>query len=312
MSKQNNALTGYLAISLSMLFWGCSFVWTKQLLNAGFPVFTIVFFRLLIASAIFVTMFKVMGKLEKIRKGDWKKFLLLALCEPFLYFIGEEFGLAHTSASFASVIIALIPIIVSVTMYFVEGEKLSWKLLAGTVISIIGIAIMTAGGAGGAVPGRKKTTVGKAPNSNVMFNMRGLMWLFLALAAAGGYSVYLSRLVNEYSPVTVTTYQNLLAMPFYLPFVCIFDLRHWGSITWSGSAILNLVCLAVLCSAGAYTLYSYSAKRIGITRLTVFTNAIPIVTIIVAALLGQEAFTLQKFIGIVIVVFGVIFSQMRR
>ena len=295
MSKQNNALTGYLAISLSMLFWGCSFVWTKQLLNAGFPVFTIVFFRLLIASAIFVTMFKVMGKLEKIRKGDWKKFLLLALCEPFLYFIGEEFGLAHTSASFASVIIALIPIIVSVTMYFVEGEKLSWKLLAGTVISIIGIAIMTFG-----------------PNSNVIFNMRGLLWLFLALAAAGGYSVYLSRLVNEYSPVTVTTYQNLLAMPFYLPFVCIFDLRHWGSITWSGSAILNLVCLAVLCSAGAYTLYSYSAKRIGITRLTVFTNAIPIVTIIVAALLGQEAFTLQKFIGIVIVVFGVIFSQMRR
>lgn len=295
MSKQNNALTGYLAISLSMLFWGCSFVWTKQLLNAGFPVFTIVFFRLLIASAIFVTMFKVMGKLEKIRKGDWKKFLLLALCEPFLYFIGEEFGLAHTSASFASVIIALIPIIVSVTMYFVEGEKLSWKLLAGTVISIIGIAIMTFG-----------------PNSNVMFNMRGLMWLFLALAAAGGYSVYLSRLVNEYSPVTVTTYQNLLAMPFYLPFVCIFDLRHWSSITWSGSAILNLVCLAVLCSAGAYTLYSYSAKHIGITRLTVFTNAIPIVTIIVAALLGQEVFTLQKFIGIVIVVFGVIFSQMRR
>lgn len=295
MSKQNNALTGYLAISLSMLFWGCSFVWTKQLLNAGFPVFTIVFFRLLIASAIFVTMFKVMGKLEKIRKGDWKKFLLLALCEPFLYFIGEEFGLAHTSASFASVIIALIPIIVSVTMYFVEGEKLSWKLLAGTVISIIGIAIMTFG-----------------PNSNVMFNMRGLMWLFLALAAAGGYSVYLSRLVNEYSPVTVTTYQNLLAMPFYLPFVCIFDLRHWSSITWSGSAILNLVCLAVLCSAGAYTLYSYSAKHIGITRLTVFTNAIPIVTIIVAALLGQEVFTIQKFIGIVIVVFGVIFSQMRR
>lgn len=295
MKKENNALSGYIAISLSMLFWGCSFVWTKQLLNAGFPVFTIVFFRLLIASAIFVTMFKVMGKLEKIRRGDWKKFLLLALCEPFLYFIGEEFGLANTSASFASVIIALIPIIVSVTMYFVEGEKLSWKLLVGTVISIIGIAIMTFG-----------------PNSNVMFNMRGLMWLFLALAAAGGYSVYLSRLVNEYSPVTVTTYQNLLAMPFYLPFVCIFDLRHWSSITWSGSAILNLVCLAVLCSAGAYTLYSYSAKHIGITRLTVFTNAIPIVTIIVAALLGQEAFTLQKFIGIVIVVFGVIFSQMRR
>lgn len=295
MDQNKKALSGYIAIFFSMLFWGCSFVWTKQLLNAGFPVFTIIFLRLTIASAIFVTMFKAMSKLEKIRKGDWKKFLLLALCEPFFYFIGEEFGLANTSASFAAVIIALIPIVVSVTMYFVENEKLSWKLLVGTVISILGIALMTFGA-----------------NSNVLFNMRGLLWLLLALAAAGGYSVYLSRLVQEYSPVTITTYQNMLAIPFYLPFVCIFDLQSWGCIVWSGNALLDLLCLAVLCSAGAYTLYSYAAKHIGITRLSVFTNAIPLVTILVAALLGQENFTLQKFIGIVIVVAGVVISQIKR
>lgn len=292
---QDKTLKGYIAISFSMLFWGFSFVWSKQLLNAGFPVFTIVFFRLFLASVIFVTLFKIQGKLEKVRKGDWKKFLWLAFFEPFLYFIGEDFGLQQVSPSFASVIIALIPIVVSVTMYFAENEPLSWRLLLGAVISIIGIAVMTFG-----------------PDSNIIFNVKGLLWLLLALLAACGYSVLLARLVKEYSPITITTYQNLLAIPFYLPFVCIFDLRHWGGIVWSANAVVCLVCLAVLCSAGAYMLYSYAAKHISITKLTVFTNAIPIVTICGAAMLGQEALTSQKILGIFIVVVGVLLSQLRK
>ena len=64
--NDKHTLKGYIAISISMLFWGFSFVWSKQLLNAGFPVFTIVFFRLLIASVIFVTLFCIQHKLEKI------------------------------------------------------------------------------------------------------------------------------------------------------------------------------------------------------------------------------------------------------
>jgi len=291
--KNHNTFTGYVAISLSMLFWGVSFVWTKQLLNSGFPVFTIVFFRLLLASAIFVTLFKLQHRLQKIQKGDFKLFFLLSLFEPFLYFIGEDFGLKHVDASFAAVIIALIPIVVSVTMYFVEKEPLHWWLLAGTLISIVGIALISSGGAG-------LHTI----------SITGLAFLSLSLLAAGGYSVLLTRLIQKYSPITVTTYQNMLSIPLYLPFVCIFDLHQWGSISWNANAWLCLFCLAIFCSAGAYMLYSFAAQKIHITRLSVFTNAIPIVTILVSAAIGLEVFTPTKFIGILIVVFGVIVSQL--
>lgn len=293
--KQNNTLKGYIAIMFSMLFWGISFVWTKQLLNADFPVFTIVLFRLLIASVIFVTIFKWRGMLEKIRRGDGRWFLLLAVFEPFLYFIGEDFGLKYVDASFASVMIALIPIVVSVTMYFCEHEPLSWRLLVGTVVSIFGIGMMTFNA-----------------SSSLVFSWKGFSLLLVALFAAGGYSVLLVRLLKDYGPVTVTTYQNLMAIPLYLPFVCVFDLRHWGAIQWSVSSVFNLVCLAVFCSACAYMLYSYAAKQISITKLSVFTNAIPIVTILIASMLGLEVFTIQKFVGIVIVVAGVLFSQMKN
>ncbi len=293
--KNNNTLLGYIAIMFSMLFWGVSFVWTKQLLNADFPVCTIVLFRLVIASAIFVTFFKLRGKLEKIRSGDGRLFLWLAIFEPFLYFIGEDFGLKYVDASFASVMIALIPIVVSVTMYFCEREPLSWRLLAGTLISIFGISLMTFN-----------------PSNALSFSWKGFSLLLIALFSAGGYSVLLVRLLKNYGPVTVTTYQNLMAIPLYLPLVCVFDIRFWSGIQWSTSSIFNLVCLAVFCSAGAYMLYSYAAKQISITKLSVFTNAIPIVTILVASLLGLEMFTMRKFVGIVVVAAGVLFSQMKN
>lgn len=296
MKKINsNKLYGYIAISLAMFFWGVSFVWTKQLLNAGFPVFTIVFFRLLLASAVFVTLFKLQGKLEKIQKGDFKYFLMLTLFEPFLYFIGEDFGMQHVDASFASVIIALIPIVVSVTMYFVEDEQIGWPLLLGTLISIGGVALMTF-----------------TPGSTMVFNLRGLLWLMLAMLSAGGYSVLLVRLLRKYSPLSVTTYQNLLAIPMYLPFVCVFDLSQWGSLNWNFRAMSSLLCLAVFCSAGAYMCYSYAASKISITKLSVCTNAIPIVTMLVAAILGMEPFTMQKLMGIIVVVSGVVLSQWKR
>lgn len=290
---KKQTLTGYVAITFAMLFWGMSFVWTKQLLNAEFPVFTIVFLRLAIASAIFVTLFKIQHKLEKIRKGDWKWFFLLAFFEPFLYFIGEDFGMMYVDASFAAVMIALIPIVVSLTMHFVEKETLRKEFFIGTIVSVLGVFIMTFGF-----------------GESLHVNPNGVSFLMVAVIAAAGYSVMLSRMLKIYSPVTVTTLQNLLAIPFYLPLVCIFDLRLWGGLPWTGNLILCLVCLAVFCSAGAYMCYSYAAKQISVTKVSVFANAIPIVTLSCAALIGQETVTLQKCAGVVLVVSGVIVSQL--
>ena len=284
--EKNSKLAGYVAITFSMLFWGMSFVWTKHLLNGGFPVFTIVFLRLVIASAIFVTLFKLQHKLEKIQKGDWKWFFLLAFFEPFLYFIGEDFGMVFVEASVASVMIALIPIVVSITMHFAEGEALRPEFFVGTIIMTFGFG------------------------GSLQVNFKGVAILMVAVLAAAGYSVMLSRMLKTYSPITVTTMQNLLAIPFYLPFVCFFDLRHWGGLVWSWSNVSSLLCLAVFCSAGAYMCYSFAAKKITVTKVSVFANAIPIVTLFCAALIGQETITLQKCAGVLLVVVGVVLSQM--
>ena len=285
--------TGYLAILLAMLFWGFSFVWIKHLLINNFPVFTIVFIRLVLASAVFITVLKLQKKLQRIAREDYKDFLLLAFFEPFLYFIGEDFGLQQVDASFAAVIIALIPIVISITMYFAEHTPIRWEFVVGTFVSVIGVLMLTMSSTG-----------------HIEFNLKGTLLLGLAVLAASGYSVQLTRLLRKYTPATVTTWQNFIAIPMFLPFVLIFDIRQWPALTWDTSAILSLVCLALLCSAGAYMLYSYSVKQLTVSKTCVFTNLIPIVTLLAATAIGQEVFTAIKFWGILVIVAGVTFSQL--
>jgi drug/metabolite transporter (DMT)-like permease len=284
---------GYIAILFAMLFWGMSFVWIKHLLINNFPVFTIVFIRLVLASAVFITLLKWQKKLQRIERADYKDFLLLAFYEPFLYFIGEDFGLQQVDASFAAVIIALIPIVISITMYFTEHTPIRWEFVVGTLVSVVGVLMLTMSSTG-----------------HIVFNLKGTLLLGLAVLAASGYSVQLTRLLKKYTPATVTTWQNFIAIPMFLPFVLIFDIKQWGSLSWDFGNVSSLVCLALLCSAGAYMLYSYSVKQLTVSKTCVFTNLIPIVTLIVAAAIGQETFSPIKFWGILVIVVGVTFSQM--
>ena len=285
---------GYIAILFAMLFWGLSFVWVKHLLNNNFPVFTIVFIRLVLASVVFVTLLSIGKKLQRVERADYKDFILLAFFEPFLYFIGEDFGLKYVDASYAAVIIALIPIVISITMYFAERAPIRWEFVVGTLVSVAGVLMLTT-----------------SPDGQATFSLKGTLLLGLAVLAAAGYSVQLTRLLKKYTPATVTTWQNFIAIPFYLPFILIFDVKQWPSLTWDFDAVLSLVCLALLCSAGAYMLYSYSVKKLTVSKTCVFTNLIPIVTLLAAAAIGQETFTQMKFWGILVIVAGVTFSQLR-
>jgi len=103
----------YAAIILAMIFWALSFIWFK-IANESFRPITIVFFRLVIAVVILFLYLSATGSIGKIRKGDRKLFILLSVFEPFLYFIGESYGLTYVSATVGSVIISTIPVFVTI------------------------------------------------------------------------------------------------------------------------------------------------------------------------------------------------------
>jgi drug/metabolite transporter (DMT)-like permease len=67
--------------------------------------------------------------------------------------------------------------------------------------------------------------------------------------------------------------------------------------------------LAVFASCGAFILFAYSVKNMGITRANVFSNSIPVFTAVFSFMILGEKLTAQNITGMAIVIAGLFMSQ---
>jgi drug/metabolite transporter (DMT)-like permease len=282
----------YGAIILSMIFWSFSFIWFK-VANQAFRPITIVFIRLVFA-VILLSLFLFLTKsFVKIRKEDRKLFAMLAIFEPFFYFLGESFGLTYISATVGSVLISTIPVVATIGAIVIFKERLKAINYAGIIISFIGVLVFIVN-----------------RNGTLSFNVRGLVLLMVAVLSASGYNLTLSRLVGRYSPVFIVNVQNIIGALLFLPLFIIFDSRHFINTPFSFSNFVPIIELAVFASCGAFILFAYSVGNMGITKANVFSNCIPVFTALFSFILMGEKLTLQNVVGMAIVITGLFLSQM--
>ena len=275
-----------------MIFWSFSFIWFK-VANETFRPITIVFIRLVI-SVILLTTFLVLTKnFMKIRKKDRKLFLMLAVFEPFLYFLGESFGLTYVSATVCSVLISTIPVFATIGAWLIFREKLKVINYAGIILSFIGVLVFILNSDG-----------------TISFNIKGLALLLLAVLSAVGYNLTLSRLVGTYTPVYIVNVQNVIGAVLFLPLFLILDLRHFIETPFTFELFKPIIELAVFASCGAFILFAYSVKNMGITKANVFSNCIPVFTALFSFILLGEKLTFQNIAGMAIVIIGLFLSQM--
>ena len=274
-----------------MIFWSFSFIWFK-VANKTFHPITIVFIRLLFSSILMTTFLVVTKNYMKIKKTDRKLFLMLALFEPFFYFLGESFGLTYVSATVCSVLISTIPVFATIGAWLIFKEKLKAINYAGIIMSFIGVVVFILNSDG-----------------SMSFNIRGLGLLTLAVLSAVGYSLTLSRLVGTYSPVYIVNVQNLIGAMLFLPLFLIFDYKHFISTPFTFNMFKPIIELSIFASCGAFILFAYSVRKMGITRANVFSNIIPVFTALFSFVLMGEKLTIQNVIGMSIVIAGLFMSQ---
>jgi len=288
----NKQVRTYIALVLSMVFWALSYIWFKEANRTFYPL-TIVFIRLVFAVVIMTTFLLITGKFVPISKSDRKLFLMLAVFEPFLYFIGESFGLTYVSATVCSVLISTIPVFSTVGAWLIFREKLRAINYAGVIISFTGVIIFILN-----------------PNGSLSFNIKGLGFLLLAVLTAVGYNLTLSRLVGDYSPVFIVGVQNMIGAVLFLPLFLILDARHFFSTSFTFSMFRPILELAVFASCGAFILFAFSVKKMGISKSNVFANCIPVFTAIFSFIILGEKLTLQNVSGMAVVIAGLIMSQL--
>jgi len=284
----------YPIISLAVIFWGMSYVWTTIVFKYYHPITTI-FIRLVISSILLVAYTFLSGKAEKIRKKDRWLLLLSALFNPFLYFLFENYGLKNSTPTISAVIIATIPVFVSIVAYFMLKENLSLINIIGIIVSFLGIGIMIVN-----------------PDFSLNSSIAGVILLSGAVVMAVIYTVLLKRLAHKYSALTILTYQNLIGVVYFLPLFLFFDYKYFITVRPNGELIYSLLCLAVFASTLAFIFYIMSVKKIGVSRTSVFSNLMPVVTAVFSAIFISEIFTATKITGMAIVIVGVMVAQVKK
>lgn len=286
-------VVSYSEAAVAVILWGASYLWTNEILSQNVPVFIFIFFRMLFAAIILTSVMLILGKLQKIKKKDFWTFILLALFEPFLYFIGESYGIRITgSPTTASVIIATIPVFTLLYGVLFFKEKITPLNIIGVLLSVGGIMLFSF----------------KKGGMHVNY-FYGVLFLLLAVASSVAYSIIGRKLTEEYSSPTILTYQFVFGTMFFLvPFLLV-GLPDWNPafVTWS--VIRPLLLLSIFASCVAYGLYLNMLRDLGLVRASVFTAIVPVFSGLGAFLLGQESFVWSQILGIVFAVSGVAFAQ---
>jgi drug/metabolite transporter (DMT)-like permease len=229
----------------------------------------------------------------KIKKSDRKLFLMLALFEPFFYFLGESFGLTYVSATVCSVLIATIPVFATIGAWLIFKEKLKAINYAGIILSFMGVLVFILN-----------------TDGSLSFNIKGLGLLTLAVLSAIGYNLTLSHLIETYTPVYIVNVQNLIGATLFLPLFMIFDFKHFISTPFTFDMFKPIIELSIFASCGAFILFAYSVKNMGITKANVFSNCIPVFTAFFSFILMGDKLTVQNIAGMAIVIAGLFMSQM--
>ena len=281
----------YIGVILAMVFWGFTFVVFK-VANESFRPITIVTFRLF-ASLFFLFGFALLLKrLNRIRPPDQKWFLLLALFEPFFYFLGEAYGLTMVTATVGAVIISTIPLIVPFVSYMLFRERLSLMNMVGLVISFTGVLMVILTRSGG-----------------ISADPKGVLLMFVAVVSAVGYTMVVKKLADDYNPITITAYQSLYGFLMFIPLFLIFEIPHVNLAAASTESILGVLYLGVVGSGICFILLTIAIRELGAARANIFANLVPVVAAILSFLLLSEPMPALKALGILVVITGLFMSQ---
>ncbi|HEY5560616.1 MAG TPA: DMT family transporter [Clostridiaceae bacterium] len=280
---KNKTFLNVLAICL-ITIWGISYLSIKVVVMEINPVLT-AFYRFFIASIIMFVFLKFKYPKEKILNEDKLKIVLGGFFGVALYFLLENYSVYFTSAANVSILIATIPVFTLITQRIFFKEKITIPKIAGTSISIIGIVFVI------------------AAKGEINLFSTGLAGDLMAIGAAICWVIYNMVSCNfkgKYKSITITTYQLICGCIFLSPSLLIFPMKI-PSLT----ASLNILFLAVVCSAISYVVYVYCLDHLGATILTNYINIQPIISILAAKIILNESITTNQIIGSVIIILGV-------
>ncbi|HHW58260.1 MAG TPA: DMT family transporter [Clostridia bacterium] len=284
----------YLAgVGMASIF-GFSFMFTSMGLDVASPL-ELISYRFLLAASL-ITLLWLFGIIKINYKGkNIGPLLLLSLAEPVIYFIFETYGVKYTSSSLSGLMIALIPVAVTVLAVVFLKERPSLYQLLFILLSVTGVVFIIF------------MTGIESRNTSIM----GFLFLLGAVLSAAFYSILARKSSLEFSPIEITFVMMWLgAIAFNIlnlteKIIKGYSITQYFHNLTNYKVLIPVLYLGILSSIVAYFLNNYALSKLPASQASVFANLTTVISVIAGITIRREAFYWYHIIGAIMILIGV-------
>ncbi len=275
--------------TMSISFWGISFVSTKAVLKTLDP-YTLLVLRFAIGAAFLLFLLLLNRYRLKIPFKYIPHLIVLGVLGVFIHQVVQATALLTIDASSAGWMISFSPVFTVILSMLFLHEKMTVPKAIGMIVAITGVMMVTSA--------RNGQSIGFA------FNI-GYILMIISTLNWAIYSVLLKKLRIQLPSLVITFYMSLLGFSLTIPFL----IRNRG---WEGISLLtqvewaHLLFLGVFVSGIAYWYWAKALEVLDASRVSMFLYMEPVTTLVAAIFLLHEKIFFISILGGVIIIIGVV------
>ena len=206
-----------------------------------------------------------------------------------MFFLAENYAVGLTYVNNVSFIVCTAPLLtVILGITFVKSIKSSWSLILGSLIALMGVAIVIFNG-----------------SFVLHLNPWGDLLTLLASFCWAVYSLLMKKVSKSYSAAFITRKIFFYGLITVLP-AFIFD--PWTattSILLTPKVLLNILFLGLVASFLCFVLWTLVIAKLGAMISSNYLYLNPITTVVTSAIFLNEPMTAIAYIGSALILIGV-------
>ena len=223
---------------------------------------TLAMARLTIGALILVPWaWRAMAAAKLSREDRWRLALTGVVGFTLAFALGN-WGLAHSTASNAALLITVEPASLILLSPLLLGERLSRREGLGAALAILGAAVIVVNG----IPGVTQALVP---------HWRGDVILILSGVAYAAYSLIARPVLLRHPALVVTAYSILWGAVAMLP-LAVLEWATGPPPVWTPGAVVGALYLGVVMTALGYAMWNWCLERVETPRVAIFLNIQPL------------------------------------
>lgn len=273
------------------IVWGTTLVSTKILLQHGLTPEEIMLYRFILAYLILWLFYPRTHYQTTLRKE--LIFAGMGIFGGTIYFITENTALGITLASNVALIVSSAPILTGIFAHiYLNGEKLSKRMLSGSAIAFCGVALVILNG---------NFILRLSPLGDILSLIAALAWAL--------YSVLLKKADPTLPVLFITRKVFLYSLLSLIPIMLIGNKSLTLHRLAQPAVYGNLLFLGFIASSLCYFIWNVSIQKLGAVRTNNYIYFIPLVTLLTSTMVLNEPITPFAVAGGLLIITGLYLTE---